>query len=112
MPNQRLTIPESLITIYVPLPPVFGLVIVDYETGVNDARNPAEQSQQNAQNETQNPACHQDSDRRKDDTKKVAERFQSMVIGVAGNNQCNSGEPQSLIAHQPRSTEKPRRQTK
>jgi hypothetical protein len=68
---------------------VLGLVIVDHETGVNDAGDPAEQSQQNAQDETQDPARHQNRDRREDDTKKVAERFQLVVIGVAGNHQCN-----------------------
>jgi hypothetical protein len=53
--------------------PMFGLVVVYDETGVNDAGDPAEQRQQNAENETQNPAGHQNCDRRKDDAKKVAE---------------------------------------
>jgi hypothetical protein len=54
---------------------MLSLVIVDHETGVNYARNPAEQGQKKAQNETQDPARHQDGNRREHDTKKVAERF-------------------------------------
>jgi hypothetical protein len=64
--------------IHVPLPPMLGLVIVDHQTGVNDARNPAEQGQQQAQDETQDPAGHQDSDRRENNAKEITQRFQRL----------------------------------
>ena len=54
---------------------VLGLVIVDYETGVNDAGDPAEQRQEKAQEKTEYPASHQNGHRRKNDAEKVAERF-------------------------------------
>jgi len=57
------------------LPPVFGLVIVDDETGVNHAGHPAEQGKQQAKDETQDAAGHQNRDRPQDDAEKIAERF-------------------------------------
>jgi hypothetical protein len=66
--------------------PMLGLIVVNDETGVNDAGHPAEQSQQDAQDETQNPACHQDSDRWENDAKKVAERFQFLWFAVLPGN--------------------------
>ncbi len=57
------------------LAPVFGLVIVHYQTGVNDAGDPTQQRQQEAQEETEDPAGHQDGDWRKNDTEEVAKGF-------------------------------------
>jgi hypothetical protein len=54
---------------------VLGLVIVDYQAGVNYAGNPAKQRQQKAQEKTEYPAGHQDGDRRKNNAEKVAESF-------------------------------------
>src|SRR6266513_3023136 len=59
------------------LPAMFGLVIVHDETGVNDAGHPAEQSKQQAKDETENAAGHQNCDRRQNDAEKIAERFHS-----------------------------------
>jgi hypothetical protein len=71
---------QSLITIHIslplPSPPMLGLIIVHDQTGVNYSGNPAEEREENAQNKTQDAARHQDRDRREDDAKKVAERFQ------------------------------------
>jgi hypothetical protein len=55
---------------------VFRLVVVHHETGVNNAGNPAEQGEENAQDKTQDATGHQNGDRREDDAKKVAESFQ------------------------------------
>ena len=63
---------------------MFGLVVIHHQTGVNDAGNPTEQSQQQTENETEDPASHQNGDRRKDDAEKVAECFQIAVSGVEG----------------------------
>lgn len=57
-------------------PPVLGLVIVHDETGMDDAGNPAGQSQEQAQDETKQAARHQDRNRREDDTEKIAQGFQ------------------------------------
>ena len=54
---------------------MLSLVIVHDETSVNDPGDPAEKCEQQAQNETRDPAGHQNGDRGKDDAKKVAERF-------------------------------------
>ena len=54
---------------------MFGLIIVYDEAGVNDPGDPAQKCEQQAQNETRDAAGHQNGDRRKDDAKKVAERF-------------------------------------
>ena len=58
------------------LSPMLGLVIVHDEAGVDDARDPAEQRQQNTEDETEDAATHQDGDGRKDDAKKVAQGLQ------------------------------------
>jgi hypothetical protein len=55
---------------------MLGLVIVHDQAGMNYSGNPAEEREENAQDETQDPAGHQDGDRREDDAKKVAESFQ------------------------------------
>lgn len=57
---------------------MLSLVIVDHEAGVNDAGNPAEKGQQNAEKKTEDPSSHQDSHRRKDDAEEIAERFHSI----------------------------------
>ena len=61
------------------LPPMFGLVIVHDETGVDDAGEPAEQRQQDTQEEAEDAASHQDRHGRKDDAKKVAQGFHKTV---------------------------------
>src|SRR5437588_12632106 len=58
---------------------MLGLIIVDDEAGVDHTGNPAEERQQQAKNETQEPAGHEHGDGRKDDAKKVAERFQRIL---------------------------------
>lgn len=58
--------------------PVLGLVIVHDETGVNHAGHPAEESEEQAQDKTEDAARHQDRDGRKDHTEKIAKRFQKM----------------------------------
>src|SRR5437868_4588107 len=57
---------------------MLGLIIVHDETGVNHSRDPAEESEQQAEHKTQEPAGHEHGDRWKDDAKKVAERFHGM----------------------------------
>jgi hypothetical protein len=57
------------------LAPMLGLVIVHDEAGVDDAGDPAEQRKQNAQDKAKDAARHQHGHGRKDDAKKVAERF-------------------------------------
>src|SRR5437762_14099494 len=65
------------------LPPMLGLVIVHDETGVNDAGHPAEQSKQQAQDETENAAGHQNRDRRQNDAEEIAERFHGISRTLA-----------------------------
>ena len=55
---------------------MLGLVIVDDQAGVHHAGNPAGQSQEQAEDETEQAACHQDRYRRKDNAEEVAQRFQ------------------------------------
>src|SRR5882724_11907390 len=62
---------------------MFGLVIVHDETGVNDAGHPAEQSKEQAQDETENAAGHQNGDRRQHDAKEIAKRFHGISRKVA-----------------------------
>jgi hypothetical protein len=57
---------------------MLGLVIVHDEAGVDNAGNPAEQRQQDAQEEAEDAARHQDSHRRKDDAKEIAQGFQGV----------------------------------
>ena len=54
---------------------MLSLVIVHHEAGVDNPGDPAEKCEQQAQNETRDSASHEDGDRRKDDAKKVTERF-------------------------------------
>jgi type IV secretory pathway VirB10-like protein len=54
---------------------MLSLVIVHHQAGMNDAGNPAKQSQEQAQEKTQDPARHQDSNRWKKDAEKIAECF-------------------------------------
>ena len=54
---------------------MLGLVIVHDKAGVDDAGDPAEQRQQDTQDEAEDAAGHQDGNGRKDDAKKVAQRF-------------------------------------
>ena len=54
---------------------MLGLVIVDDETGVNHAGDPAEKGEKQTEDETQEAAGHEDGNRWEDDAKKVAERF-------------------------------------
>jgi hypothetical protein len=70
---------------------VFSLVIVHHQAGVDDAGHPAEQGEQQTKNETQEPAGHEHGDRREDDAKKVAERFQRT------NLRATAGSQQSMI---------------
>ena len=74
---------------------MFGLIIVDDETGVDHTGNPAQKRQQQAKNETQEPTGHEHGDRRKDDAKKVAERFQRIfsakLRATAGSQQLMIG---------------------
>src|SRR5437899_13070158 len=65
------------------LPAMFGLGIVHDETGVNDPGHPAEQSKQQAQDETENAAGHQNGDRRQHDTEEIAERFHGISRKLA-----------------------------
>src|SRR5436190_16679451 len=62
---------------------MLGLVIVHDETGVNDAGHPAEQSKQQAQDETENAAGHQNGHRRQNDTEEIAERFHGISRTLA-----------------------------
>lgn len=55
---------------------MLGLVIIHHQAGVDDAGNPAGQSQEQAQDETEQAARHEDRDRREDNAKEVAQRFQ------------------------------------
>jgi hypothetical protein len=64
--------------------PMLGLVIVHHETGVHDARHPAEEREEQAQDKTKQATRHQHRNRRKDDTEKVAERFQEGKISESG----------------------------
>jgi hypothetical protein len=59
---------------------MLGLVIVHDETGVNDAGHPAEKGKEQAQEETQNAAGHQDGDWRQDNAEKVAKSFQRRMM--------------------------------
>jgi len=74
---------------------MLSLIIVHHEAGVDHAGNPAEERQQQAKDETQEPAGHEDGDRRKDDAKKVAERFQwifsAKLRATAGSQQLMIG---------------------
>jgi hypothetical protein len=54
---------------------MLGLVIVHDEAGVDDAGDPAEQRKQDAQDKAKDAARHQHGHRRKDDAKKVTQRF-------------------------------------
>jgi hypothetical protein len=63
---------------------MLGLVVVDHETGVNDARDPAEEREEQTQEETQNAAGHQDGDRWQNNAEKVAESFQRRVMNNMG----------------------------
>jgi hypothetical protein len=55
--------------------PMLGLIIVDHQAGVNDAGDPAEQSQQEAQEKAKYPAGHENGYGWKDDAEEIAERF-------------------------------------
>ena len=54
---------------------MFGLIIVHDQTGVNNAGNPAKQSQEKTQEKAEDPAGHQDRNWRKDDAEEVAQGF-------------------------------------
>jgi hypothetical protein len=54
---------------------MLGLIIVHNQAGVNDARNPAEERQEQAQDETEHATRHQNGDRRERDAKEIAEGF-------------------------------------
>ena len=54
---------------------MLGLVIVDDEAGVNHAGDPAEEREKQTEDETHEPAGHEDGNRWEDDAKKIAERF-------------------------------------
>src|SRR4051812_8224912 len=58
------------------LMPMLGLVIVHDQTGVNHTGHPARESEEKTQDKTQEPAGHEDGNRRKSDAKKVTKRFQ------------------------------------
>ena len=73
---------------------MLGLIIVDDEAGVDHTGNPAEEREQQTKNETQEPAGHEHGDRRKDDAKKVAERFQRMFFAKL---RATAGSRQSMI---------------
>ena len=55
---------------------MLGVIVVHDEAGVNHAWDPAQESQEKAQDETQNPASHQNRDWRQYHTEKITERFQ------------------------------------
>ena len=57
---------------------VLSLVIADHETGVNDARDPAQKRKQKAQQKAEHAARQQNCDRWQDDTEEVAKCFQSL----------------------------------
>jgi hypothetical protein len=63
---------------------MLGLVIVHDQTGVNDAGDPAEESQDEAQKKARDAAGHQDGYRRKNDAKKVAQSLQNQTSEVSG----------------------------
>ncbi len=71
----------SLVTHHWPLilAPVLGLVVVDHQTGVNDAGDPAEKREQKTQEKTKDAAGHQDRDRRQNNAEEVSESFQKIV---------------------------------
>src|SRR5204863_9188882 len=75
-------------------PAMLSLIIVDDEAGVDHTGNPAEEREQQTKNETQEPAGHEHGDRRKDDAKKVAERFQRMFFAKL---RATAGSRQSMI---------------
>lgn len=58
---------------------MLGVIIGDDQTGVNDAGDPAEQSQQETQEKTTHPARQEDGDGRENDAEKVTERFHGDV---------------------------------
>jgi hypothetical protein len=63
--------------------PLLGLIVGDHETGVDDAGNPTDQCQQNAQDKTEDATGHQNGDGRKDDAEEIAKRFQIEITGQA-----------------------------
>src|SRR3954469_24081106 len=52
------------------------LVIVDHQAGVNHSRDPPQEREQQAEDETQNAAGHQHRDRRQHNAEKITQRFQ------------------------------------
>ena len=56
--------------------PVFRLIIVDHQAGVDHTGHPAQQRKQKAKNETQDAAGHQHGHWRQSNTKEITKRFQ------------------------------------
>src|SRR5205809_6572197 len=54
---------------------LLSMIIVHHETSVNDSWNPAEQSQNHAEEETGNPTGHKYCQRRQHHAEKISQRF-------------------------------------
>src|SRR5437016_2175495 len=54
---------------------LFLMIVVDHKDGVNHAPNPyGDNCQQNAEEKTSDPACHQHSEWRENDAEEIAQR--------------------------------------
>jgi hypothetical protein len=69
------------------------LVIVHHQTGVDHAGDPTGQGKEQAQNKAEDATGHQDSDRRKSDAKKVAERFQEKRPVISDKQEIGRSAP-------------------
>ena len=81
---------------------MLGVIIVHDEAGVDHAGDPAQQGQEKAQDETEDPASHQNRDRRQHDTEKITERFHDSDKFFGDNPPMAAEGNQSLLITLPR----------
>src|SRR5436309_2466210 len=54
---------------------LFLMIIVHHQTGVDDARDPSQQGEDNTQKKTAHPTGQQNRERRQHHTEKISQRF-------------------------------------
>jgi hypothetical protein len=57
------------------------VIIIHHETRVDDSRDPAQQRQNNAEEETRDAPSHEHRQRWKNHAEKISQRFHNLVTG-------------------------------
>src|SRR5438046_260073 len=75
---------------------LLSVIIVHDETRVDDSRDPAQQGQDDAEEETRNATGHEHRQRRKNDAEKISQRFHNLVT-IHSSSIRNLRSPDSTI---------------